>query len=198
MDIVPMPSAPSASASASAPASAPAVFKCKYSALDDTESAISGSRNSAGSGSKKCKGPNVTAMDGLNNTLSTISLSLHDMNDECRLHRLQIDTHVQAQVQAQALAHAQAQAQQQVISSSPQHREQARTHLVENKSDYLPADHMAALVDLILDNTSSADAYLSLRREDHCHAWLNRQLSKMGYIKGVSADDSGGEAAGNK
>jgi hypothetical protein len=190
MDIVPTPSAPSApaSASASASVSAPPVSKRKYSALDDTESAISGSRDSAGSGSKKRKGPNITAMDGLNNTLSTISLSLRDMNDERRLRRLQIDTRAQAH----------AQAQQQVVSSSPQRREQARTCLVENESDYLPADHMAALVDLISDNTSSADAYLSLRREDHRHAWLDRQLGKMGYIKGVSADDSGGEAAGDK
>lgn len=119
------------------------------------------------------------AMDGLNTTLSTISLSLRDMTDERRLRRLQIDTRVQAQ----------AIAQQQVTSSSPLRRQQARARLVATESDYLPPDHMAAVIDLVSDNTTAADAYLSLEREDHRHAWLDRQLGKMGYLKGVSADD---------
>src|SRR5882762_7016545 len=112
MEIVPTPStapgfpspsapAPAASTSTSAPAasasaSASAISKCKHSVLDDTESAISGSCNSAGSDGKRHRGCNATAMDGLNNTLSTISLSLCDINNERRLRRLQIDMHVQA------------------------------------------------------------------------------------------------------
>jgi hypothetical protein len=158
-DPIPIPSAASASGS-----------KRKHSALGEDNSAVSGSRTSCSSGKRKQRG---TALDGVKESLNMIGLSLRELASERKLRRLQIDARVDA-------AH-----EQGGKAESLQRRHEAMQR-VQQMETHLDASRVMALADLVAKDTIAADIYMSIEREDYCHAWVALKLKEMGFVEGVS------------
>jgi hypothetical protein len=158
-DPIPIPSAASASGS-----------KRKHFALGEDDSAVSSSRTSCSSGKRKQRG---TALDGVKESLNMIGLSLRELASERKLRRLQIDARVDA-------AH-----EQGGKAESPQRRHEAMQR-VQQMETHLDASRVMALADLVAKDTIAADIYMSIEREDYCHAWVALKLKEMGFVEGVS------------
>ena len=156
---IPIPSSASASSS-----------KRKYSALGEDESTVSGSRTSYSSGKRK---PRTTALDGVKESLDVIGTSLGELASERKLCRLQLDARADA-------------AHEQGGKAESPHRRHEAMQRVQQIETHLDASRVMALADLVAKDTIAADTYMSIEREDYCHAWVALKLKGMGFVDGIS------------
>jgi hypothetical protein len=161
-DPIPIPFPSSASASSS---------KRKHSALGDDDTAASDSRTSYSSGKRK---PRTTALDGVAESLNSISASIRELASERKLRRIQVEE-----------ARADSRHEQGGKAESPRRRHEAMQR-VQQIETHLDPSRVMALVDLVAKDTIAADIYMSIEREDFRHAWVALTLKKMGFVDGIS------------
>ena len=130
----------------------PTISKRKHSALDDDAASV---LSYASKRSRSSVSSGASALHGIKDMMAGISSSIQSgslgLGQQPRHHR----------------------------RSSAERRIEATT-LLQGKED-LPIDQIVAFADLFEQNTSKADTYLALVRDDVRKLWINKQLVELGF-----------------
>jgi hypothetical protein len=144
----PPPSSPPSVPHTPGPSTASVSTKRKYSALEASQSQTPSVLSLAGK-KQRSSVPGAVALNGIKESL--------DMFNKTIERGLVVQPH------------------EKVRDTSPERRQKAMAHLQENET-HLDDARLIALIDLFKNDTSEADAYMSLQREVLRKKWLQKQL----------------------